>query len=88
MVISPKDAAIENDKALSSFIASEEKRIDEILKKEHYTGGPGVRVDAVVHKRDGLDRLIMSRYNDAGWDVSVEQLVNGTKVWYLRPTKN
>lgn len=75
MVITPNDAAGLNDAAIEEELRDEEARIDEILKKEFYTGAPHVVVPAPRGMRNHILDLLKGRYNKAGWKIEVRQRI-------------
>lgn len=81
MAIDPKTAADEMwkvlileplDRRVAEIVEKEEARIDRILLREWYTGGPPVELDAPDRDlEDFIVRQIMRKYNEAGWKIEL-----------------
>ena len=71
MAISPDKAAKSNDERIQKAIKREEDRIDVILQKKFYTGGPAVELPAPDALDEPVSRMLMDAYKGVGWRIEV-----------------
>ena len=80
MAISPDKAARSNDERINKAIKKEEERIDAVLRKKFYTGGPAVELAAPDTLDEPVSRMLMDSYKNVGWRIEVPAN-RESKVW-------